>query len=134
MAWPAALTRCVTSHLTLANYWQPSKSSPKAKACRSKRVRTLFRRILVIEDDRDALANLQDILELDGYSVAVATTIHEAKSQHTWSDYDVILLDRKLPDGNADTILPEIQRARSQPAAIIITGYTDFEGVVSALR
>lgn len=34
--------------------------------------------IFAIEDDRDALANLRDILGLDGHRVAGAGTIREA--------------------------------------------------------
>ena len=55
--------------------------------------------ILAIEDDQDALANLRDILELDGYHVTGVSTLKEATDRSSWSDYSVVLLDRKLPDG-----------------------------------
>jgi signal transduction histidine kinase len=92
------------------------------------------RRILAIEDDQDALANLRDILELDGYRVTGAGTLTEAAEQHTWSDYFLILLDRKLPDGSADTVLPLIQSQAPGTAIIVTTGYADLDGTIVALR
>jgi signal transduction histidine kinase len=91
-------------------------------------------RILAIEDDQDALANLQDILELDGYHVTGVSTLKEATDRRSWSEYAVVLLDRKLPDGSADTILPHIQQAAPRTAVIVITGHADLEGTIAALR
>ena len=67
--------------------------------------------ILAIEDDRDALANLRDILELDGDHVTGAATLKEAAAAGNWSAFSVILLDRRLPDGTADSVLPHIHSA-----------------------
>lgn len=92
------------------------------------------RKILAIEDDRDTLSNLQDILELDGFEVAGAASLRDANAQGDWSDYAVILLDRKLPDGTADDALPRIRAAAPRAAVIIITGYADLEGTIAALR
>jgi signal transduction histidine kinase len=90
--------------------------------------------ILAIEDDSDALTNLCDILELDGYSVTGAGTLQDAMEGHTWSDFSVILLDRRLPDANADTLLPQIHAAAPHVGVIVITGYADLEGTITALR
>ncbi len=60
-------------------------------------------RLLVVEDNRDILANLADYLALKGYEVDCAqdglTGLHLAATQH----YDLIVLDVMLPgmDGNA---------------------------------
>jgi DNA-binding NtrC family response regulator len=92
------------------------------------------RKILAVEDDKDTLSNLQDILELDGFEVTGASSLREATAQDHWSDYAVILLDRKLPDGTADDALPRIRAEAPRAAVIIITGYADLEGTIAALR
>ena len=69
------------------------------------------RHILAVEDDADALANLHDILELDGFQVTGAGSIKAAMDRRNWSDFAVILLDRKLPDGTAEEVLPLIRAA-----------------------
>jgi signal transduction histidine kinase len=90
--------------------------------------------ILAVEDDRDTLANLQDILELDGYHVTGAGSFREAADRHSWADFAVILLDRRLPDGTADAMLPVIRSAAPQAAVIVMTGYADLESTIAALR
>lgn len=92
------------------------------------------RNILAIEDDKDALANLRDILELDGFQVTVAGSLKEAIDRRNGSEFSIVLLDRKLPDGSADTFLPEIQKAAPHAAVIVITGYADLDGTIAALR
>ncbi len=90
--------------------------------------------ILSIEDDRDTQANLLDILELDGFRVDAATTLQEALARECWSEYAAILLDRNLPDGTADEFLPRLKQLAPEAAVIIVTGYADMDGTISALR
>lgn len=91
-------------------------------------------RVLLIEDDADARANLRDILELDEFVVESAASIQEGISNAQGRDYDFIILDRRLPDGSAEEALPRIRRASPRAGIVIVTGYTDLDGVISALR
>lgn len=90
--------------------------------------------VLVIEDDADTRANLRDILELDDHRVEAAATAAEALARHDWSTIAVIILDRRLPDATADELLPWLRREAPEAAVIIVTGYADLQGAVSALR
>lgn len=90
--------------------------------------------ILAIEDDHDAVTNLRDILGLDGHRVTGVGTLREANDQRDWSEFSVILLDRKLPDGSAESLLPHLQAAAPHAAVIVITGNADLEGTLAALR
>jgi phosphoserine phosphatase RsbU/P len=90
--------------------------------------------ILAVEDDQDSLANLRDILELDGYCVTGASTLKEITDRRPWSQFSVILLDRQLPDGLTDTILPQIHETAPHAAVIIITGHADLKGAIAAIR
>jgi DNA-binding NtrC family response regulator len=90
--------------------------------------------IFAIEDDRDALANLHDILGPDGHRVTGAGTLQEATAGRDWSEFSIILMDRKLPDGSADALLPHLQAAAPHAAVIVITGHADLEGTMAAVR
>lgn len=90
--------------------------------------------ILAVEDEADALANLRDILELDGFQVCGAATLREAAAGRHWSEFAVILLDRRLPDGTAEDVLPTIHREAPHSAVIVITGHADLQGAIAALR
>jgi FixJ family two-component response regulator len=90
--------------------------------------------ILIIEDDGDARANLADILELDGYRVDMAGTVREVLDRTHWDDYAAVLLDRRLPDGSSEDLVPHIQERAPQAALIILTGYGDIINAIEALR
>jgi signal transduction histidine kinase len=90
--------------------------------------------VLVIEDDADARANLRDILELDACRVATAGTATEALDRRDWSRFTAILLDRKLPDGTAEELLPRLRQLAPQAQILVVTGYADVQGAIAALR
>ena len=89
---------------------------------------------LVVEDDADARANLRDILELDDWRVETAGTVEEVLSRTDWADIPVVILDRKLPDGDAEHLLPQIRRVAPHSAVIVVTGYADLNDAILALR
>jgi two-component system sensor kinase FixL len=90
--------------------------------------------VLVVEDDADTRANLCDILELDDHQVDTAATIAQALDRHNWSTYSAIILDRQLPDGNAEQLLPKLRQLAPEAAVMIVTGYSDLGGAIAALR
>ncbi len=90
--------------------------------------------VLVIDDDADARANLRDILELDEYIVATAGSAAEALNRDNWPVFFAILLDRKLPDGSAEVLLPQLRQLAPAAAILIVTGYADLEGAITAIR
>jgi DNA-binding response OmpR family regulator len=57
-------------------------------------------RILLIEDQRDLAAVLADGLRYSGFAVDTARTMDEASEAAVVAPYDMILVDRKLPDGD----------------------------------
>jgi two-component system sensor kinase FixL len=91
-------------------------------------------RVLVIDDDAATRTNLCDILELDDWQVETAGTLGEALSRDRWVDLSAIILDRKLPDGDARDALPRLRRLAPEAAILIVTGYADLDGAVTALR
>jgi signal transduction histidine kinase len=90
--------------------------------------------VLVIEDDSDTRANLRDVLELDDYQVEAAGSAAEALARRDWARFTAIILDRKLPDGTAETLLPRLRQLAPRAAVIIATGYGDVQGAIMALR
>jgi two-component system sensor kinase FixL len=90
--------------------------------------------VIVVDDDEDTRLNLSDILELDGMRVEVAGTVRELFGRQRWDEVALVLLDRKLPDGSPEVVVPELRESAPHTAVIIVTGYADIEGAIQALR
>ena len=91
-------------------------------------------RVLVVEDDADTCTNLCDILELDGFCVSSVGTAEETFGIDDLNDFTAIVLDRRLPDGTADELLPRLRQEAPSAAIIIITGHADLDSTIAALR
>lgn len=90
--------------------------------------------VLVVEDDADTRSNMCDILELDDCRVESAGTAAEALNRTNWPEISAVILDRKLPDGSAQELLPVIRERAPQAAVIVVTGHADVDGAISAIR
>src|ERR1017187_2002339 len=90
--------------------------------------------VLVVEDDEDTRANLCDILELDGYRVETAGTVSEALDRNNWADISTIILDYRLPDGSAETLLPRLRELAPKAAVIVSTGVGGLSGAILAVQ
>ena len=51
-----------------------------------------------------------------------------------WAQVDAIILDRRLPDGTAEELLPRLRRLAPAAAILVVTGYADVQGAVAAMR
>jgi len=91
-------------------------------------------RVLVIEDDSDTRANLRDILEMDHHAVETAGSMGEALTLSSLAEIEVIVLDRRLPDGNSLDFLPSLRERAPDSAVMIVTAHSDLEGAIEALR
>lgn len=90
--------------------------------------------VLVVDDDADTRGNLADILSMDDYQVDTAGTVAQTLARDNWQEIDAIILDRKLPDGSAEDLLPRLRQLAPHAAIIIVTGYADLEGAIAAIR
>ena len=90
--------------------------------------------VLIVDDEPDMVSGLRRLLSLDNYRVETAGSIAEMMNRTDLSDFFAILLDRKLPDGYAEDVLPRLTAAAPESAVIIVTGYADLNSSIAALR
>jgi PAS domain S-box-containing protein len=84
-------------------------------------------RVLVVEDDRSLLALIQDHLELCGLWVATAGSVAEARQRIHSEPFEVVVLDRRLPDGSGLDLLTELADFMSD-AHVIVASADGSEG------
>jgi DNA-binding NtrC family response regulator len=93
------------------------------------------RSVLVVDDERVFRVMAEEALQREGFEVKTAATLAKARAELQHGAPDVIVLDRRLPDGDG---LDLLQTAREQGGAalivIVVTAYGDVENAVQALR
>jgi DNA-binding NtrC family response regulator len=90
--------------------------------------------ILLIEDDDDARQNMEDILSLDGYPIQSESHCLPAIVAIEQKPFDAVVIDWRLPDGNADQLIPIVKKTQPDTPVIVVTGMRDFDTAVTALR
>ena len=88
----------------------------------------------MIEDDPDARANLRDILELRSTGSRRSAARPRRSSKPSSGRFSAIILDRRLPDATAEQLMPKLKAADPDAAVIVVTGYSDLQGAIAALR
>jgi len=90
--------------------------------------------ILVIDDDLKICLFFSKLLKKMGHGFEIAHTIKEGRTLFGIREFDLVLLDLELPDGNGLALLPEFVDSRPAPEVIIITGTGDARGAELAFK
>jgi DNA-binding response OmpR family regulator len=91
-------------------------------------------KILIIEDEKQLVKSIAAALRTEGYVCEIAYTAAEAEEKIPIFDYDCILLDINLPDGNGLKILERIKECNKTDGVIIITAKNSLEDKVRGLN
>jgi two-component system nitrogen regulation response regulator NtrX len=92
--------------------------------------------ILVVDDEAEIRQSLETILREEGYAVASSGTATEALELIRDVEYDVVLLDIWLPDGDGLEVLARIRdlALAAPPEVVIISGHGTIESAVRATK
>ena len=89
-------------------------------------------KILLVEDDGQIAAYLGELLRAEGFDTQIAGSKKEAGECLLAQDFDLVLLDVSLPDGNGFSICAEVKREYEIPV-IFLTASGDEYSVVAGL-
>lgn len=92
------------------------------------------RKVLVVDDEAVVVNSIRKILTRKGYAIEEAFTCKEALAQVFAHDYDLVLLDMKMSDGNGLDVLQRIKAKRPDLRVIIVTGYASVDTAVEAIQ
>ena len=90
--------------------------------------------ILIIDDDSVLCSMLNEQLTDAGHETDTAHTLTEGLHHAEKREFDVVLLDVQLPDGNGLEHIAAFKRAPTEPEVIIITGQGEADGAERAVR
>jgi len=91
-----------------------------------------MRKILLVEDDLSLIEGLKFSLSKHGFDVTVSRTVKEARDCFNQKEYDLILLDLMLPDGNGYDICKMVRQTSDIPI-IFLTASDEEVNIVMGL-
>lgn len=86
-------------------------------------------RILLIEDDMDLQQGLSFTLTMEGYQIDTAETKKTGKQLFAQKQYDLIIVDCNLPDGNGFEICTEIRKHSMIPILMLTARNAEIDEV-----
>ncbi|HEY6912633.1 MAG TPA: sigma-54 dependent transcriptional regulator [Myxococcales bacterium] len=89
---------------------------------------------LLVDDDRAFASIAAAALEREGFSLTVAHALHAARKALLSRDFDLVLLDRRLPDGDGLHYVRELLSAQPGAAVVMVTADDDISSAIEALR
>ena len=91
--------------------------------------------VLVVDDEADIRALIQEILSDEGYGVTVAANAEEARSARGDDRFDLILLDIWMPDTDGITLLREWSDSGDLSCPVVVmSGHGTVDTAVEATR
>lgn len=89
--------------------------------------------ILIVEDNVDSAEMMAALVTTEGFTVAVANSLRDARRQFALHPPDLVLLDLQLPDGSGIELFDDPQLLENTEV-VLITGHASLETSIQAFR
>jgi DNA-binding response OmpR family regulator len=86
-----------------------------------------LKKILIIDDDRELILEMEEILTEEGFLIEKTHDPVEGRNMLLNGEYDIVLLDYKMPGINGIDFLMSIKPCAAKCAIILITGSLNME-------
>lgn len=91
-------------------------------------------RILIVDDEKNVRLSLKESLESEDYEVDFALNGSEGFEKLKQEDYDLVLLDMKMPGLDGMEVLEKMSEEEMDTGVIMMTGNGTIEKVVEAMK
>jgi len=88
---------------------------------------------LIVDDDAGFLLGLAELVKREGFVVARAGSLKQAREEMATNPPHILLVDLQLPDGSGLELLEGLEPLTA-PEVVLITGHASVETAVDALR
>ncbi|HYO55534.1 sigma-54 dependent transcriptional regulator [Archangium sp.] len=90
--------------------------------------------LLLVDDDRTFSSLAASVLTQEGFQVRTARSLHETRTALAREAPDLVILDRRLPDGDGLTFLPELRAQLPGTVVLLVTAHGDIASAVEAIK
>ncbi|MDQ6640760.1 MAG: sigma-54 dependent transcriptional regulator, partial [Pseudomonadota bacterium] len=88
---------------------------------------------LLVDDDSDAAETMAMLIANEGFTVATAGSLRDARRQMALQEPDIVLLDLMLPDGSGMELFSDVKQLPNAEL-VLITGHASLDTSIQALR
>lgn len=91
-------------------------------------------KVLIVDDEKGIRTGTERLLENENYRVVTAENGTEGVQKGTAEDFDLAIIDLKMPDMDGLEVLAEIKKARPNTVCFIATAYASYETAIESTR
>jgi PAS domain S-box-containing protein len=91
-------------------------------------------KVLIVDDEKGLRIGTQRLLQSENYEVETADCGMLGIKMGTENDYDLAILDLKMPDIDGISVLKEIKKARPNTVCFIATAYASYDTAIEATK
>jgi DNA-binding response OmpR family regulator len=93
-----------------------------------------MKKILIVDDDKELRAHVDEILQGAGYETKQAASGKEAVEKCVDEDYDLVLLDLMMPRMGGTDVLAELRKVSPRSRIIMITAFATIDNAVEVIK
>lgn len=90
-------------------------------------------KLLIIEDQPELLSDISNFFKGQGYQCDEASTFYEGEDKIAIYEYEAVILDTGLPDGNGLDLLKKLKAKNSQTSILILSAKDSLDDKLSGL-
>ncbi|WMN11049.1 response regulator transcription factor [Marivirga salinae] len=90
-------------------------------------------KVLIVEDQVELAKNIEDYLIKEGFQTSIAPDFFTATDKLAAYEYDVVILDLMLPDGNGMDLLYSLRANRKSIGTLILSAKNSIDDKVRGL-
>ncbi len=90
--------------------------------------------ILAVDDDKEFLTLLHDVLKEEGYEISVAESLPDAIKKVKDILFDLIITDKNMPEPKGADLINEIKSISPASKIIVLTGFGDVESYLELMN
>ena len=91
-------------------------------------------KVLLVDDEKDFIQSLAERLQLRDFDVKTALNGDDAIKLVNENEFDVIILDVKMPGKSGIEILKEIKNINQLSQVIMLTGHATVESAIQGMK
>ena len=91
-------------------------------------------RALLLDDEEVIRSLVTEILEAMGFAVSEAVSLATAREALAGNPFDLVLVDKNLPDGSGLTLVRELATKEADLEIVVMSGYATLSSAVEALQ